>query len=622
MCGVAGWFASCPIDANDESRLQSMVRAISHRGPDGQGTLLQEHAAFGHSRLAIIDIQGGTQPMRSKDGRAAITFNGEIYNYREIKQRLINRGCLFNTSSDTEVILQLYLTEGRAGFSQLRGMYAFAIWDSEKKTGLLVRDPLGIKPLFLRANKNGTIEFASEAKAILARNGEQAELDENNLHLLMNFRYLPGRRSLFRNIIQLGPGQILEWQPAGMVREHKIPPPPPKSHDTTLDALRESVQAHFTADVEVGIYLSGGLDSAAITALGREYGQNALRTFTVDIGDDPNEAHNATRTAELLGVTNIQERTTQGLDNSLPRLVWHLEMPKINAFQVNRLAKLAGRHVKVVLSGLGGDEIFLGYNAHRIMHQASRVNAVLPKSLSNMAGRLGANLMSSLPGVRWSEPERAMLMLESSGDWPRIYGLLRNVWDTPSLRRLIYGPRMLDCEPTDAFDTLADLWPDRRDPVMAMAEFERDQKMINDLLWQEDRANMAEGVEARVPFVDIVLATEVCAFGREKLMPNGQPKGYMRDILRAILPQEVIARPKSGFQIDAPFFFEQHLAPQYSHLLDEHKVREIGLFNPEFVTYIRSQKIRKGLRWHYFMLYLMIMTHIWIEVFEQKNGWQ
>jgi len=619
MCGITGWFSPAVVDRHESRRLEQMLQAIRHRGPDGQGTLIQDHAAFGHARLAVIDIEGGTQPMHSKDGKVAIIFNGEIYNYAEIRRQLITQGRQFNTHSDTEVILQLYQEEGWQGFARLRGMYAFAIWDSSTKTGLLARDPLGIKPLFLRKDNDGGIVFGSEGKAILAGGDGQTKLDEGNLHLLMNFRYLPGDRSLFCGIRQLEPGKVLEWRAQSPTREYTIPAPSFPSHSTILDGMRESVALHFTSDVEVGVYLSGGLDSAAIAALGKASGHSQLRTFTLNIGDDPNEADNAATTARLLGLRNLRENNLQDAGNVLPRLIWHLEKPKVNAYQGSRLAKLASRHVKVVLSGLGGDEIFLGYGAHRILHLACQTDALLPTSITSTTGRLGAGLATALPGPAWSETERALRMLESLGNWPHVYGLLRNVWDSPRLRHMIYGPRMLDSHLPDAFDTLEALWPDHPDPVAAMAEFEWRHKLVNDLLWQEDRVSMAEGVEVRVPFVDIALASEVRALDRRILMPNGRPKGYLRKILGEILPKEITERRKSGFQVDAPSFFEQYLSGPYGELLGEDKTRAIGLFNPKFVRQIRRYKARKGLRWHYFLLYLIIMTHLWIEIFEQRK---
>ncbi|MEE8429271.1 MAG: asparagine synthase (glutamine-hydrolyzing), partial [Gammaproteobacteria bacterium] len=348
MCGLAGWFSPSPIPANQRLQLEAMIRSIAHRGPDDNGCLLQDHAALGHVRLSIIDIAGGHQPMTDEEQPVSIVFNGEIYNFIELRDRLIRRGVRFRTRCDTEVILQIYLHDGPQAFSELRGMFAFAIWDGRNNTGLLVRDPCGIKPLFLTVKSSGELQFASEAKAILAKDSRATgELNEIALHLLMNYRYLPGDLSLFRNIRQLPPGTVLEWRDDGTIRETLLSDAASTSvSDNVLGTLEESIKLHFTADVEVGAYLSGGLDSALIASLGRDSGHPELRTFTLDVGDDPNESRNAARTAELLGVKNLLGNSNTDLNEILPRLIWHLEVPKVNALQVNQLARHAAQHVK------------------------------------------------------------------------------------------------------------------------------------------------------------------------------------------------------------------------------------------------------------------------------------
>jgi asparagine synthase (glutamine-hydrolysing) len=338
MCGVTGWFSPSPIHATEaHPPLSRMVKQIHHRGPDGEGVEFFDHAVLGHVRLAIIDPMYGAQPMYSHDKRYCISFNGEIYNYRDLKAQLTNQGHHFSSNSDTEVIMALYRAYGWQGFTQLRGMYAVALWDCEGQTGLLVRDPLGIKPLFIHQKEN-KLTFASEAKAILAKKDISAQLNPEALHLLLNFRYLPGNRSLFKNIQQLPAGTVLEWS-ATSIQQYPLPETNQPDGET-LEILAESVRLHLTSDVEVDTYLSGGIDSATI------------------------------------------------------------------------------------------------------------------------------------------------------------------VWDSPNLRRRIYGPRMLDSQLPNAFTILEELWPDENDPVMAMAQFELKNKMVNDLLWQEDRVSMEEGLEARVPFVD------------------------------------------------------------------------------------------------------------------------
>jgi asparagine synthase (glutamine-hydrolysing) len=498
-----------------------------------------------------------------------------------------------------------------AAFERLRGMYACALWDGHRRQGVLARDGCGIKPLFYRHSAEH-LYFASEAKAILAATGDCA-LDEGQLHLLLNFRYLPGEGSLFRGISQVAPGEVITWIPDGRLHQapHFLRPEPPE--EGLIPTLRDAVAAHLTADVEVGAYLSGGMDSAAIAALAHE-SSPGLRTFTLAMGDDACEAAHAAETARLLGVGNLQAAPDVDAAALLPRLVWHLETPKINALQIALVSRLAARSVKVVLSGLGGDELFYGYRAHGYMDWAARLAGHLPRPLTTAAGGLAAFALSQA-GPPWGEPERAARMLSALGDWPRVYGLLRNVWDAPGLRRRIYGPRMLDAPLPDAFATLAALWPRGPDPVIAMARFEWRQKMVNDLLWQEDRASMAYGLEVRVPFLDPHLAAWAAARPRATLMPGGQLKGLFRRELSTLLPAPILRRPKSGFQVDAPTFFHQHLRPLAAVYLTEEAIRAHGLFNPDFVTETLRRPPAKSLRWHYFILYFMLLTHLWLAAF-------
>ena len=622
MCGIAGWFDINAPDQRAHSQLNAMIDAIAHRGPDGRGSQLVDNAALGHTRLAIIDVDGGAQPLMDSDRRAVIVFNGEIYNFRELRGELLARGQRLDTQSDTETVLGLYLNEGTRGLSRLRGMYAFAIWDLRRRCGVLARDPLGIKPLFLHRSA-ARVVFGSEAKALLAA-GVPGQLDEASLHLLLNFRYLPGQRSMFRNIEQLPPGVLLSWTPDGRISESRIEEPEPWSIgsepalplvDRVRSALAESVAAHLVADVQVGAYLSGGIDSAAVVAMAKNASGGQLPTFTLDIGDDPAEAANAARTAELLGVDNRLAAGTRSPADTLYELIHQLEMPKVNAWQVSELARHAARNVKVVLSGLGGDELFYGYNMHSTMQRADSVGRI-PSAVRRPAGALVAALMQ-LRRTPWTETQRMALMFAAAGDWPRVYGLLRNLWDSPSLRRKLYGPRLLDQSLPDAFTELAARWPKTSDPVAAAARFEWREKMVNDLLWQEDRVSMAHGLEVRVPFVDVALKQRLADLDRATLMPNGRRKGLMRDSLRTLLPSEVLSRPKSGFQVDAGRFWRE-LEPLAATWLSDTEVRRHGLFNPNFIRRMRAAEPRTGLRWHFFLLYLMLGAHLWMHHFEGK----
>ncbi len=620
MCGIAGWFGEVRDQRYAEQDIKNMMQAIAHRGPDGKGFKVMGNTVFGHTRLSIIDLADGAQPMSSISGDVTITYNGEIYNYRELRNNLIKQGFTFQSNSDTEVILNLYLHKGDSGFELLRGMYAFALWDERRQMGLLARDPIGIKPLFYSQTRSGDLIFASEAKAIVAKNQSQAKLDEQSLHLFLNLRYVSHDRSLFANVKQLLPGSILTWQP-----DH-----PPKcsrfSYHTTdqtnleiLSGLEDATTSQLVADVEVGTYLSGGIDSAMITALAKIRSNQGIRTFTVDAGDDPFEARNATRTAELLGVENIQGHMDESISESLTKLIWHLEAPKINSYQVNQVAKHASKYVKVVLSGLGGDELFFGYNTHRLMHHFVTAQRWFGKKLISISGNVSNYMLEILDKRMWTEPLRASMMLANSGDWACVYALLRNAWDSPEMRRSIYGPRMLDAELPNAFENVRHEWPACDDPLDAFRKFEWKEKMVNDLLWQEDRCSMAEGLEVRVPFLDLEYSSKWLNVSPAELMPGGRQKQMFKQAMTEFLPKEIISRSKSGFQVDAVSFFRDFLSTLAERYLNENVVRENGIFNPQFIKQVQAYKPSKGLRWHYFMLYMMIGTHIWLELFEASG---
>jgi len=604
MCAIGGWF-SVPASLEDgEARLRDVNAILKHRGPDGDSILQLDHVGMAHRRLALIDLVSGDQPMWSADRRWVIVFNGEIFNYRELRALYEARGERFVTQSDTEVVIAAYRREGMAGLERLRGMFAFALWDTGTNRALLARDPLGIKPLFI-CERDAALFFASEAKGALALSRMRPELDIHALHLLLNFRYVPGEASLFRGVRQLAPGQCLEWRVDGTTSSRTLAPPVMDVDENLEVVLADSVRAHLIADVPVGCYLSGGIDSGLVAALAADT-HAEVPTFTLAVGDDPAEAANAARTAKILGLPNTQAEIGNDEVQRLPRMLWHLETPKVNAIQLFRLAELARGQVKAALSGLGGDELFAGYNAHRILHAYTR----LPVGASRATARmLGSLLHASVP---YTENARALEMAQAAGDWPLVYALLRNVWDRPELRHWLYGPRMLDAAPEDAIGIVRERWPADHAPLPAMLHFEWRNKMINDLLWQEDRASMAAGLEVRVPYVDLAVRSAV-----DRLGPARLGKAALREVARQHLPDEVLERPKSGFQLDAPAFFDTHLRVLAKTWLAPERIRDYGIFNPNTAEVLLRLPVRRRYRWHFFMLYMMIQTHMWIDIFER-----
>lgn len=620
MCGIAGYFGNIDRDLS-EKLIGRMLCQIDHRGPDGKGISVFDQAGLGHVRLAIIDLAGGAQPMSTSDGRFHVSFNGEIYSYKALKKELMRKGVQLQTDSDTEVLLYLFQQGEVDSVNDLRGMFAFAIWDEKKKKGTLVRDRHGIKPLFYTYS-NGVLLFASEIKSLLPVMNREAVMNMNSLHQLMNFRYIPGNKTLFEGIYHLSPGQCLQWHEGNYKLWSWAEPG--KAIDDCVDGedisgmLSQAVGRQLVCDVPLGAYLSGGVDSASLVALAVQGNNKAadFQTFTIQTGDSPLEAENAAKTASLLGVKNFQEPVNIDLTEMMPWLLWHLEVPKVNAVQSALVAKLAQRNVKVALSGLGGDEIFYGYNIHKILCHMHRLRSVVKHDLVSSVGAFSCSLFSRM-GLIFEEWSRAGEMLGSISDFSHIYGILRNVWDSPQNRRRIYGPRMLSEDLENPFDFLSDTWVECDDPLKAVADFEMNNKMVNDLLLQEDRLSMAFGLEVRVPFLDEDLVLAVSKIDRKILMPNCKPKHMMREVVSQWLPKEILSRPKSGFQVPIHIFFQRELMPLCDIYLNRKRIVEEGLFNPNFIDEVIGAKPHKNLRWHYFILYLMIGVNIWIDVFQR-----
>jgi len=615
MCGLAGWFGAPRHSDTEHGTIDRMLDLIVHRGPDGRGVtaLPDKSGTLGHVRLAIIDPSGGQQPLWSADKRCVIVFNGEIYNYRELRDTLIEDGLQLRTHSDTEVVLELLRREGSTALSKLRGMFALAYWDGERHEGLLARDTLGIKPLFWRQDSD-RLWFASEAKAFSGTPNWAPQLDCHALHLLLNFRYPATGHGLMRDVHQLAPGECLHWR-AGVTRtsQFQYATPNQVSH-TVREAILDSVRAHLVADVPVSCYLSGGVDSGIIATLAAEFTGKRIASFTIDAGDDPSELANARATAHWLGISNTAGALAPTTTQTLDWLLWHLEIPKINALQSAAVAQLAAGHTKVCLSGLGGDELFLGYRAHAHLATWHRACRTLGPAASP-AGEAMSWLLAHFDDP-FGERRRAAQMLAHAHHPAHAYALLRNVWDGSLPREAIYGPRMLDHALPSSLTWIEQHWPSGLAPVEAMATFEWRHKMVDDLLWQEDRVSMACGLEVRVPFVDAQLAASILPLRR-----NAQPgrKQCLREAFSSDLPAHILQRPKSGFQIDIATHLDTLFGAALEQWLSPELVRQHGLFNPAFVNRIKRLDRRKAHRWHFFMLLLMALSHRWLELFEQGN---
>lgn len=626
MCGIAGIFGRGDIELT-KTNIERMLAPIAHRGPDGSGVSLFNDAGLGHVRLAIIDIEGGQQPMASTNDQYHLSYNGEIYNFQELRSQLLKKGYHFKTTSDTEVVLNMFIEYGVEAFSQFRGMFAVAIWDNGRKAGWLARDQFGIKPLFIRQDSR-QLHFASEIKALLPLNQRSPEINLNALHQILNYRYIPGNETLFHGVQQLAPGSVLAWSDSSMsITEWGRQEQESSRTDVheIREALERAVKRQLVSDVPVGAYLSGGIDSATIVALVREQSETAIAdfpTFTIQTGDDVREAIHAAETANFYRLKNFQAPVNGSLEKVLSQLIYHLEVPKVNSWQSALVAQLASSQVKVALSGLGGDEIFLGYNMHSILKRFQKLHQILGNGVVP-AGRLLASVMDKL-GKGLGEFARGGRILAALPDFAAAYGIIRNVWDSAEGRKCIYGPGLLSADLENAFDPIYGSWHKKIDPVKAAARFEIKNKMANDLLLQEDRLSMAFGLEVRVPFLDEDLVQTVSKVSTDLLMESGVKKALMKNAVSKWVPDNILMRKKSGFQVPIHAVFNEDIRPLADVYLEKKRINNDGLFNYSFIENILNKKPHPRLRWHYFMLYLMIGTNIWIDTFiegKATRGW-
>jgi asparagine synthase (glutamine-hydrolysing) len=384
MCGISGFVSVSELTPEDRQSVVDMTRKLTHRGPDDEGFFFDRFAGLGSRRLSIIDIARGRQPISSESGTLQVVYNGEIYNHRNLREGLEKRGHRFKTSSDTEVLVHGYEEHGREMVQSLNGMFAFAIWDSVRRTLLLARDPLGIKPLYY-AEHGGRLVFASEIKALLSLPFLSRELDEESFELFLAYRFVPSPRTAFRGIRKLGPGELLTQNAGGSVEVRRYAPAPPAPDrkrreeewtEELVPALKAATRRQMMGEVPVGVLLSGGIDSAAILAFAAETVSVPLRAYTVGFAgaNQEDEVVAAAETARHFGAEHLHVTLSPAdYQQCLLPAAWHLDEPiaTSSVAPYDALCRLAARQHKVVLCGQGADEPFGGYGRHRVEKMAS-----------------------------------------------------------------------------------------------------------------------------------------------------------------------------------------------------------------------------------------------------------
>lgn len=575
MCGIAGWIG--PAVAPEV--IQGMTDAIRHRGPDGEGRVLiplagDDFASLGHRRLSIIDLATGDQPMQSHDGRFTIVFNGEIYNYVELQDELRARGATFRTHSDTEVILEAWRFWGEDCLPRFRGMFAFALHDAAEGRVILARDPFGKKPVYLAPYRSGGREglvFGSEIRALLAHPGVRAELDVDSLYDYLCWRYVPGPATFFRGIRKLVPGGMISWKDGAWTERRYWRPPeetderhvpvPEDPVEGFLQVFDEAVRLRLRADVPLGAFLSSGLDSSSIVATLAHLGAPEIRTFSVGFAGDPaSELPAAAETARLLGTIHTPiELQTDVMLGLLPMLSRHRGAPMSETadMPIYMMSVEAARHVKVILSGEGSDEMFAGYPKHLAERY---LGGLAPSGLMALAGQALLATAGVLPGARrrLTIAGRAMRERDFEARMVRWFGAI-----TPEERSSLWrGPQSHRQAGPIPFHAAAGASPLRR-----VLHFDQTSWLPDNLLERMDAMTMAASIEGRAPFMDVKLAEYASSLPDSWRIKGRTTKRIVREALTPRLPEAVIKRKKNGFRLPVGAWFRGPLRAPFDDLV-------------------------------------------------------
>lgn len=574
MCGICGIISSGDNLPVDRSRLDRMVDQIQHRGPDATGTWTDNEVGLGHARLAVIDLsENAAQPMSNETGSLHLTYNGEIYNFKELRAELETKGHRFISRSDTEVILHLYEEEGTKCINRLRGMFAFAIWDDDKKQLLLARDRMGQKPLYYYQDDKRFL-FASEIKALLATDLIKIEPDYQAIHLYLAHGYVPCPYTGFKNIRKLPPGhQLVLTKKDSTITPYWSETPTPLKAETgddneyaerLLELLTEATCMRTVSDVPLGVLLSGGIDSSAIAAiLARAKGK--VQTFTVGFDDKLyDERKEAADLARMLGTDHHEMIVKPDVADILPRLVRAYDEPFADpsALPSYYVAQMARQHVTVVLNGDGADENFAGYGTY-IQGTAGAWAENLPKKLGRVLARI---IDQPTPGKRQS---LAQVLSLSGQDRARIFASLKlttTLSDIAPLLNTDFTAAVIDTDPVEHLANLFDR-ADPKDMINAMLWTDRRTFLPDDLLFKIDIASMSHGLEARSPFLDHHLVEFAAGLPGHWKLKGTRKKHILKLALKDLLPTDVLKRPKRGFDVPVSRWLRNELHDMSHELL-------------------------------------------------------
>ncbi len=630
MCGICG-IVVAPGSARSATRdlVVRMCDSIRHRGPDGEGVFLEPGVGLGHRRLSIVDVAHGAQPMASADGRYQLVYNGEVYNHPTLMPQLQADGVQYRTHCDTETVLHLYERMGKAVPTELRGMFAIAIWDRTERELFLARDRFGVKPVYYAHLADGSLLFGSEIKAILASGEIRAQLNEGALpDLLAN--YAPsGDETLYAGIRRLPAGHTLTWKDGaisiasywdlefaeGTLDDRSEP----SLVEEYLERFREAVKVRLMADVPLGMFLSGGIDSAAITAAMSQMVDEPIKTFSVAFAErEANELAYARMVSDRYKTDHHEVVVSpQDFFGALPKLVWHEDEPIAHpsSIALNFVSRLAAERVKVVLTGEGSDETLAGYNRYRVTifnsRFGSRYESLAPGAL-RAAVKGGIDALPVATGLR-RKLERTFLYLPSDLDTIyfdnfAVFGRARqHEVLAPALR-----DRLAGIDPYAAHH--AALARTNARSLLNRLLYADSKTYLHELLMKQDQMSMAASIESRVPFLDHPLTEFAAALPLEMKLRGVTTKYILRQAMQSSLPPEILSRKKMGFPVPVGAWF----AGPFRHLIDEFvlspRAAARGLFDMNAISSMADRHMR-GEQKHDQRLWALVNLEIWQRIF-------
>ncbi len=623
MCGIAGFVdAGGRLGAEERASLVArMCEVIAHRGPDEQGTQVVGEAALGMRRLSIIDLAGGHQPMSGCDARTTLVFNGEIYNFRDLQRELESRGHRFKTHSDTEAIVHAYEEWGARCVERLRGMFAFAVWDDSKRELFVARDRAGKKPLYYSHTPSGALVFGSELKSLLLHPEVRRETNLEALDAYLTFGYVPDPLSIFRGVHKLPPGHTLAFDGARARVEQYWdfpfePDAKPRSEEEYVEELRElldeAVRIRLVADVPLGAFLSGGVDSSAVVGLMARHTDRPVKTFSIGFREDSFDELKYARVAARHFATDHHEFiVTPDICRVVDDLVWHFDEPfaDSSAIPTHAVSRLAREHVKVVLSGDGGDELFAGYTRYVVDRRRSFFDRV-PRAVRR---GLMMPLSRSLPHGAWGRNYLYANAHDPAGRYINSLAVF-----TPLGKRGLYSQefrRALDGR-ADAFESFREIASraPAADPLAAMLYLDSKTYLPGDILAKVDRMSMAVSLEARVPLLDHRLMEFAARLPSRLKMRGLETKHLFKRAVRGLVPDEILDRPKQGFGVPVNRWINDELRDYTRDVLMDSRTRSRGHFDPRHLDLLFSEHER-GRRDHSTQLWALFVLELWQRTF-------